>query len=101
MNKKNFLNGINLKYLSISVEHSMQNNYWAYQTLKMFINEQMKGRIMNDVSQIASVNEIDVLSLSQQAATQDQGQDVVNIIGQGGSTTNFSVKTHSGSKKAN
>jgi hypothetical protein len=64
MNKKNFLNGVNLKYLSISIEHSMQNNYWAYQTLKMFINEQMKAKIMSDVSQIASGNEINVLSLA-------------------------------------
>lgn len=48
----------------------------------MFINEQMKGKIMSDVSQIACGNEINLMSLAQQAAvSQDQGQEVVNITG--------------------
>ena len=102
MNKKNFVNGINIKYMSMSVEHSMQNNYYAYQTLKMFLNEQMKAKIMSDVAQIACTNDINLMSLAQQAAvSQDQGQEVINITGQGGSQTGFSVKSHSGTKKAN
>ena len=30
INKTGFLNGFNLKFLSISIEHSMLNNYWSY-----------------------------------------------------------------------
>lgn len=40
----------------------------------MFINEQMKGKIITDVSQISCANEINLMSLAQQAAVnQDQG----------------------------
>jgi hypothetical protein len=65
MNKKGFVNGINLKYMSISVEHSYSNNYFAYHTLKMFLNEQMKKKVMNDVSIIACSNDINLMSLAQ------------------------------------
>jgi hypothetical protein len=55
---------MNLKYFSLSVEHSFSNNYYAYQTLKMFLNEQMKGKIITDVSQIACSNEINLMNLA-------------------------------------
>jgi len=58
MNKKGFLNGFNLKYLSLSIEHSMLNNYQSYQVLKMYLKEQMKSKTIADISLIASNNEI-------------------------------------------
>ena len=58
INKKGILNGFNLKYLSLPVEHSMQNNYWAYLSIKRFLKEKTKGRFLRDVCLTAYANEI-------------------------------------------
>lgn len=43
LNKKGFLNGFNLKYLSLPLEHSMQQNYWCYQSLKVYLKDQVRN----------------------------------------------------------
>jgi len=68
MNKKNFLNGFNLIYLSLPIEHSPQNNYQAYQYLKMYIMDQKKFKILQDMALVAVSNEIPMPSLIQQGA---------------------------------
>ena len=67
INKKGFLNGFNMKFLSLSIEHSMLNNYWSYQIIKCFLKEQMKAKIVADVSLIASINDINSPVLTQSA----------------------------------
>jgi hypothetical protein len=37
INKKGFLNGFNLKYLSLPIEHSHLHNFWAYTILKFYL----------------------------------------------------------------
>jgi len=39
MNKKGFLNGFDLRYLSLPIEYSLQFNYWSYQVIKQHIKE--------------------------------------------------------------
>lgn len=57
-NKKNYLNGFNMIYLSMPLLVQGKNNYYSYQTLKIYISEQMKAKIVTDVCQIANQNEI-------------------------------------------
>ena len=106
INKKNYLNGFNLKYLSLPTEHSIQHNYFAYQTLKSFLSEQAKQKIMCDIGLIAHSNEISSVNNQQQpASVAECNQDVINItqgtssLGQGidktGSLNNLNVKSPS------
>lgn len=39
INKKNFLNGFNMIYLSMPLLIQGKNNYYSYQTLKIYISE--------------------------------------------------------------
>lgn len=52
------MNGFNMKFMSISIEHAALNNYWSYQIIKCFLKEQMKAKIVADISVIASTNDI-------------------------------------------
>lgn len=49
INKKNYLNGFNMIYLSMPLLIQGKNNYYSYQTLKIYISEQMKAKIITDV----------------------------------------------------
>lgn len=40
------------------VEHSILGNYQSYRVLKLYLKEQMKSKIIADVSLVASLNEI-------------------------------------------
>lgn len=64
MNEGDMLNCFNLRYLSLPVEHSLQYNYWAFFTLKSWIKEQYKNKILNDIALIASTNGIVLPSFS-------------------------------------
>lgn len=49
------------------MEHSLQYNYWAYQTIKLYIKDQEKNKMMCDISLIANANGIGISNQSQRA----------------------------------
>jgi len=63
MNKKGFINGFNLKYLSMPVSHSMIYNYWTYQVLKLHMREQRQNKIIQDFSLIAYKNDLSIFQM--------------------------------------
>ena len=67
INKKCFLNGFNMKFLSMPIEHSIEGNYQSYRVIKMYLKEQMKSQIIADVSLVASLNDIKIPRLTQSA----------------------------------
>ena len=87
INKRSYLNAFNLRYLSMPLEHSLQQNYWCYQSIKMYLTEQAKAKTRSDIGAIASMNDINVGSLAQSlrywngihSAEQYGGQGLINI----------------------
>ena len=53
INKRGFLNGFSLKYLSMPIEYSLLHNYWAYQVIKMYLVQQQKAKMLVDIQAIA------------------------------------------------
>lgn len=56
-----------MKFLSMPIEHSIEGNYQSYRVIKMYLKEQMKSKIIADVSLIASLNDIKIPRLTQSA----------------------------------
>lgn len=61
INKNGFLNGFDLSFLSMPVEHSVQHNCWAYHVVKMYLVEQRKAKMIMEIGGIAqmSASELD------------------------------------------
>ena len=71
------------------MEHSLQYNYWAYQTIKLYIKDQEKNKMMSDISLIANANGIGMSNQSQRAINEHEGdhsgaEDLINITYDGG-----------------
>ena len=65
LNKGNHISGFDLKYLSLPIEHSMQHNNFTYQTIKRYLEDQKRAKVMQEVGIIAHANNINLSSISQ------------------------------------
>lgn len=65
INKGNHLSGFNLKYLSLPVEHSLQHNNFMYQTIKRYLEDQKRAKVMQEVGLVAHANNINLPNISQ------------------------------------
>lgn len=63
LNRKGYLSGFNLMYLSMPTEHSLHFNFWCYMLVKLHLKEAQKVKIVADLAQIAHVNDLNVFQL--------------------------------------
>jgi hypothetical protein len=57
LNKRGYLNGFDLNYLSMPIEYSIQHNYWAFKMIRMHLTAQNKIKTYSEIASTAKIAE--------------------------------------------